>query len=156
MDGNNFYNNNENNNVQQNNNNAQFSNQPNNNYYQDNTAYVPYQQPVNNGADNKANGLQIAGLVCGILGICGACCYAVPGLIFSIIGLICSILGNKKNKHGIGVAGLVCSIVGLIFSVAMAIYWGFCFVLALQMIESGEVDISNYSEIMEYMQKYYN
>ena len=117
MDGNNL----ENGNVQNNEttqNTAQYSN------YQDNTANIPYQAPVNNsGADNMANGKQIAGLVCGILAICSSCCYGLPGIILGVAGLICSILGNKENKNGVGTAGLVCSIIGLILGVIMLVYY---------------------------------
>lgn len=76
MDGNNL----ENGNVQ--NGNTQYSN------YQDNTANVPYQAPPQNNAGDKANGKQIAGLICGILGICTSCCYGVPGIILGVAGLI--------------------------------------------------------------------
>lgn len=112
MDGNNL----ENGNVQSNN--TQYSN------YQDNTANVPYQAPPeNNAGDNKANGKQIAGLICGILGICTSCCYGVPGIILGVAGLICSVLGNKESKNGVGIGGLVCSIIALILGVIMLIYY---------------------------------
>lgn len=111
MDGNNL----ENGNGQ---NKTQYSN------YQDNTANVPYQAPPqNNGGDNKANGKQIAGLICGILGICTSCCYGVPGIILGVAGLICSVLGNKESKNGVGIGGLVCSIIALILGVVMLIYY---------------------------------
>lgn len=152
MDGNNFYNND--NNAGQNNGSGQPGSQ-NNNYYQDNTAGANYYQPpVSDGKESGTNGLQIAGLVCGILGICSSCCYGVPGLIFGIIGLICALLGNKRSKSGVGVAGLICSIVGLIFGVAMTFYFAYIFKIVFEMMESGEVDISNYGEVMEYMQRY--
>lgn len=92
--------------------------------YQDNTQTIPYQAPFdNNGADNKANGKQIAGLVCGILAICTSCCYGIPGIILGVAGIICSALGNKENKHGIGIAGMVCSVIGLIIGVIMLVYF---------------------------------
>lgn len=157
MDGNNFGNNNYGNGNNQNNGNEQnnWQNngypaqnpagnmQPNNqnNNYQDYTANnTYYQAPVNNGVENKANGKQIAGLVFGILAICGSCCYGIPGVIFGIVGLVLSILGNKENKHGIGIAGLVCSIIGLICGVAMTIYFVAVFAVVFEMIESGEID----------------
>ena len=81
--------------------------------YQDNTANVPYQVPIENMPPDKANGLQTAGLICGIIAITTSCCYGIFGIILGIAGLICSILGNKDNKSGVGIAGLVCSIIGL-------------------------------------------
>lgn len=90
--------------------------------YQDNTANVPYQVPIENMPPDKANGLQTAGLICGIIAIITSCCYGIFGIILGIAGLICSILGNKDNKSGVGIAGLVCSIIGLVLGVAMLIY----------------------------------
>ena len=97
--------------------NGQYSN------YQDYTANIPYQVPPNYAADNATNGLQIAGLVCGILAICSSCCYGVPGLILGIAGLICAIMGNKQSSNGVGTAGLVCSIVGLICGIIMSAFY---------------------------------
>lgn len=149
MDGNNYGNSNQNqqnnagNNGQNNGGvNNQYGGYPNNgnqyNNYQDNTANIPYQTPMTNGAENKANGLQIAGLVCGILAICACWCYGIVSIILGIAGLICSILGNNRNKHGIGIAGLVCSIIGLIAGVAALIY----FIWAIQYLDSiGYLDL---------------
>lgn len=126
MDENNFENNGQNN-QRSNDYNGQYGNSPNgsNPYgnYQDNTANIPYQAPDRNEAVEKANGLQIAGLVCGILAICACWCYGIFSIILGIAGLICSIVGNNRNKHGIGIAGLVCSIIGLILGVAALIYF---------------------------------
>ena len=129
--------------------------QPNNQYnnYQDNTANnMYYQAPAGNDADNKANGKQIAGLVFGILAICSSCCYGVPGVIFGIVGLILSILGNKESKHGIGIAGLVCSIIGLIAGVAMTIYFAAIFAVVWEMIESG--GYGDYMDLIDQMNMY--
>ncbi len=136
MDGNNFDNNSQNSAGS----NGQYSN------YQDNTANAPYQVPIENVADNKSNGLQIAGLVCGILAICTSCCYGLPGIILGIAGLICSIMGNKTSKNGVGIAGLVCSIIGLILGIVMLIY--FAWILSAVM---GELGSSGYWELMEQM-----
>ncbi len=59
-----------------------------NSYYQDNTANLQYQQPPVEEGPSKANGLQVAGLILGILGIVTCCCYGIVGFIFSVIGLI--------------------------------------------------------------------
>ena len=108
--------------------NAQYSN------YQDYTANIPYQQSANDfGSDNAANGLQIAGLVCGILAICSCCCYGVPALIFGIAGLICAVMGNKRSKNGVGTAGMVCSIIGLILGAIAIVYYAMVINQLIQM-----------------------
>ncbi len=153
MDGNNFGNNYD---KSGNNGNGQDNGQVNGyqqpagqyNNYQDNTGNnMYYQAPPNNGMENKANGKQIAGLVFGILAICSSCCYGVPGVIFGIVGLVLSILGNKENKHGVGIAGLVCSIIGLLCGIAMTIYFAAIFAVVFEMIESGEFE--NFMDVME-------
>ena len=153
MDGNNFGNNYD---KSGNNGNGQDNGQVNGyqqpagqyNNYQDNTGKnMYYQAPPNNGMENKANGKQIAGLVFGILAICSSCCYGVPGVIFGIVGLVLSILGNKENKHGVGIAGLVCSIIGLLCGIAMTIYFAAIFAVVFEMIESGEFE--NFMDVME-------
>lgn len=153
MDGNNFGNNYD---KSGNNGNGQDNGQGNGyqqpagqyNNYQDNTGNnMYYQAPPNNGMENKANGKQIAGLVFGILAICSSCCYGVPGVIFGIVGLVLSILGNKENKHGVGIAGLVCSIIGLLCGIAMTIYFAAIFAVVFEMIESGEFE--NFMDVME-------
>ena len=98
-------------------NNGQYSN------YQDYTANVPYQAPPDNEGSNGTNGLQVAGLVCGILGICTSCCYGLPGIILGIAGLICAIIGNNRGKTGVGIAGLVCSIISIVVGIGALIYY---------------------------------
>ena len=61
--------------------------------------------------------------MCGILAICSCCCYGVPALIFGIAGLICSVMGNKQSKNGVGTAGMVCSIIGLILGAIAIVYY---------------------------------
>lgn len=97
----------------------QYDQETQNSYYQDYTANIPYQSIPQPEMDNSTNGLQTAGLVLGILSIVSNCCSWIFGIIFGIIGLIMSIMGNKTSKNGIGTAGLVCSILGLIFSIIM-------------------------------------
>ncbi len=136
MDGNNFDNNG------QNNMGAGTNGNPNGQYsnYQDNTANIPYQVTVENVPSDKANGLQIAGLVCGILAICTSCCYGIPGIILGIVGLVCSILGNRDNKNGLGIAALVCSIIGLILGVVMLIYYAWFIISIFQYTDNGYLD----------------
>lgn len=98
--------------------------------YQDNTANIPYQPSAPDRGAEGTNGLQIAGLVCGILSIRACCCYGIPSIILGVAGLICSIIGNNQSKSGVGVAGLVCSIVGLILGAISSVFyiWAFYYV----------------------------
>lgn len=96
--------------------------------YQDYTQRPPYPAPiVNNNVSNKANGLQVAGLICGILAICACWCYGVVSIILGIAGLICAITGNSRNKSGVGIGALVCSIIGLVLGIASLIYYIWAF-----------------------------
>lgn len=98
-------------------------------YYQDNTGNQQYNEwrdgnGNGNGGPQKANGMQIASLVLGILGIPGCCCYGIVGLLCGIIGLILALVGNKQNRgSGVGVGGLVCSIIAVIFGALGTIYY---------------------------------
>lgn len=87
--------------------------------YQDNTANTYYQSTpvVESVSGNKANGMQIGSLICGIFSILLCCCYGVPSIIAGIIGIILSVVGGKQGKHGVGTAGLVCSIIGLVLGI---------------------------------------
>lgn len=113
-------------------NNGQYSN------YQDNTANIPYQAPQGDKGGNPTNGLQIAGLVCGILAICTCCCYGLPAVILGTAGLICAIMGNNRGKTGVGTAGLVCSIIGLILGVIGVVYYVW---IIMYMNETGYLDM---------------
>lgn len=109
------------------------------NGYQNPMTNYPYQTPTGNNGSTQANGLQIAGLVCGILAICFSCCSGIPGIILGIVGIICAINGNKESKNGMGTAGLVCSIVGLILGMLMFIYFVVVYIAAFDEI----LDIGN-------------
>lgn len=116
------------------------------NNYQDNTANIPYQAPTED-VPVKTNGLQIAGLVCGILAIISCWCYGIFGIIFGIAGLICSIIGNKKGKTGVGTAALICSVIGLVLSVIALIYFVVVIGAAFSMI--GSMDVSELESLLE-------
>lgn len=125
--------------------------------YQDYTN-VQYQAPYDNAPEGsgKANGMQIASLVLGIIGIPACCCYGVPGVLFGIIGLILAIVGNKRSRNkGIGIAGLVCSIIAIIFGALASIYYISiiqAFGPLIQRVVNGEI---TYEEMMqELMQEY--
>lgn len=111
------------------------------NFYQDNTASMSYYAPVNEEVPRNANGLQIGGLVLGILSIVFICCYGYPSVIFGSIGLILSIVGNKKGKHGIGTAGFICSIIGLVLGIISAIYYTMYIAALFQMMQTGDFNI---------------
>jgi len=95
--------------------NAQFSN------YQDNTANIPYQNPVEPAGPSSPNTLQIVSLVLGIAGIVLGCCISYLGVILGIAGLLCAVFGNKEGKTGVGTAGFVCSIVALVLGIIWVI-----------------------------------
>lgn len=106
------------------------------NHYQDYTSNTQqYQAPPQNDGPKGANGMQIASLVLGILGIPGCCCYGIVGLLAGFIGLILALVGNKQNKgSGIGIGGLVCSIIAIIFGILATIYY---VLIILGMLGSG-------------------
>jgi len=79
--------------------------------------YQPQQQPPT----NPGQGLGIASMVLGILGLTP---YA--GLLFSTVGLVLGVISKKKSTEvnmpsGMATAGLVCSIIGLAFSIICTI-----------------------------------
>lgn len=112
--------------------NGQYSN------YQDYTSNIPYQHiPDNLEPDSGANGLQIAGLVCGILAICACCCYGLPSVILGIAGLICACMGNKTSKNGVGTAGMVCSVIGLMLGAIATVYY---VMIISQMVQMDYMD----------------
>ncbi len=69
----------------------------------------------------QGNGLAIAGMVLGIIGLVGLCVWWI-GLPCAIVGLILSVLGKKKAKitgtgGGMATAGIVLSIIALALAV---------------------------------------
>ncbi|MDP1661092.1 MAG: hypothetical protein Q8L55_04175 [Phycisphaerales bacterium] len=64
------------------------------------------------GADpaRPADGLAIASLICGILGLVGMCGYGL-GILPAIAGLICGLM--SKTKGGIRTAGIICSSIAI-------------------------------------------
>lgn len=87
----------------------------------------------------RANGLQIAGMVLGILNLVCVIFEPILGLAFGIAGIICSILGNKKCKHTIGIVGLVCSITAVAFTVFL-LSWLFFIEIPRMLSEPSELD----------------
>jgi magnesium-transporting ATPase (P-type) len=95
-------------------------------------------------------------LVLGIISIIGCCCYAIPGLILSVIALV---LGNSSKKLYVSSpekytessynnvnAGKICSIISLILSILFIILM-VCF--ALYMVSNG---ITNEDLLKEWLQ----
>lgn len=115
------------------------------NNYQDYTSNVSY-QPQNFEPEKSTNGLQIAGLVCGILAICSCCCYGVPAVILGIAGIICASMGNKNGKSGVGTGGFVCSIIGLILGIVATIYYVMVF------SQMSQMDYDQLRELMDMFQ----
>ena len=80
---------------------------------------APYGAPV----VKQSNGMAIAALICGIVGLLSSWCI---GVVPSIRGVVFGILGLKKSTEmggegkGMAIAGLVCGGIGLLASI---IYW---------------------------------
>ena len=82
------------------------------------------------------NGFKIAGFILGIVGIVFAFIgFAIPilaiaGLPVSILGLVLAVVGNKKEKSGLGTAAFVLSLLAVVFTGITFFTCGLC-VLAL-------------------------
>ena len=83
---------------------------------------------TNNQQPQQSNGMAIAALVCGIVGVVGCFLgyFAFVSLALSVVGIVLGVKGMKvaqttgKGK-GLAIAGLVCGIVGAVFSLVGAI-----------------------------------
>ena len=107
-----------------------FNNQQNNQTFETQQNNV---QPVYNAvpptyvapqAANPNNGMAIASLICGIVGILCCCCCGF-GFVLGIVGLILAIVSKGKNggkMSGLAVAGLICSIVAILSGIGGLIY----------------------------------
>ena len=83
----------------------------------------------------------IASLILGIASIVTACCYGIPGLICSIIGLVLSGKGSAAYKadpssydqgsYKMLSAGKTCAIVGLILSIISIIVYAILIIVAI-------------------------
>lgn len=65
-------------------------------------------------SENKGEGLSVAALICGILGIIGSwiplVCYFT--FVLAILGIVFGVKGRKYKKNGLATAGLVLGIIG--------------------------------------------
>ena len=83
-----------------------------------------YQAPQ---AQAQGNGMAVAGLVLGIIGLV-FCWIPVLGWILALLGLIFGAVGNSKANRiggkgkGMAMAGLVLGLIGLILGVALFIW----------------------------------
>ncbi len=84
--------------------------------YQYQNQYQPYQQP------KASNGMSIASMVLGIIGIIMFCIpyFAIPA---AIVGLILGIVSIRTHKGGRGmaIAGLILSIIALLFGLLIVV-----------------------------------
>ena len=90
----------------------------NNTQYQQPGGYAPPPAPA------QTNGMAIAALVCGVLGIIGSFIPVVMYFtaVLAVLGIIFGVMGMKKAKqlgsgNGLAVAGLVLGIVGTVFAI---------------------------------------
>ena len=100
-------------------------------------AQMPEQKP-------SANACQVISLILGILSII-CCCFGLVSVLFAVAGIILAIVGNKKQKHGVGTGGLVCSIIGLVLSLI---------ILAISIGTRNHLDPSSMNEIFEYLEEF--
>jgi hypothetical protein len=67
-----------------------------------------------------ADGLAIASMICGIVGLLGVCCFV--GVLPGIAGLICGLM--SKTPSGPRTAGIVCSCITLaLFVVRLVLFF---------------------------------
>ena len=84
--------------------------------------------PVSNlPPERPGNGLAVAGLVCGIIGLV-FCWIPFLGWILAILGIIFGAIGNGKANRGakgkgLAMAGLITGVLGLVLGVALFAWW---------------------------------
>ncbi len=107
---------------------------------------TPPQQPPQQPSQ-PSNGLSIAALVCGILGIVGGFIPVVKyfTLALAVVGIVFGALGQKKAKEtgvgsGFATAGLVCGIIGASFS-AVGVICALACVGAASGVSKGFLDL---------------
>lgn len=78
---------------------------------------------------NESNGLAIASMVLGILGLVLGCCSGLFGLPFAIMALVFAIIIMNKYKgqplypgKGMTIAGLILGIVGILFGIVAILF----------------------------------
>lgn len=98
-------------------------------YYDNNDSYrdSEYNTPNDNSQrnPNKANGMAVASMLCGISGVLFlCCCVAFPASILLGVGAISLAIMSKKGEpfSGYAIAGLVFGIVSLLLGIAECAY----------------------------------
>lgn len=98
---------------------------------------VNYQQPNVYVNQQPTNGLAIASMICGILGILGMCGYGVGGFIPAVLAVIFGHIsrGQIRRGHGQGdgmaVSGLIMGYISLGVAVAVILVLLFVFIIAI-------------------------
>lgn len=64
------------------------------------------------------NASSILGLIFGVTGVL-LCWVPVIGLVCALVGMVLSLVGNRKGGGGVGTAGVVVSIIGVVVAFAM-------------------------------------
>lgn len=80
----------------------------------------PQYDPNMNGMPQEQNGMSIASMICGILGLVGCWCGCI-GLILSIVGIVLGIIGRKKGGKGMALAGIICGAIGILINIIVSI-----------------------------------
>ena len=91
--------------------------------------YMKVSSPV--GFDQKLNGLALAGMICGIVGLIGGnymfCIPLIVGLILSIIGMVK--VKEYKSGFGFALSGIILGAVGLVTWFCLWIFFFWCIML---------------------------
>jgi hypothetical protein len=96
--------------------------------YQGSNPYYPGQGGNPNFVEQHTNGMSIASLVLGIVGVVGDCCYGL-GTIFGIVSLILGIIsmqhikkaGGKEKGEGFALASIILGAVSIVLGVIIII-----------------------------------
>lgn len=90
--------------------------------------YFPNGQPYNpNKNQGLGNGMAIASLVCGILGIFTSwfCFGILPGVLAVIFGIVA--LVNRTSYKPMAIAGLITGGIGILLTLFISVIWGIIF-----------------------------
>ena len=86
---------------------------------------MAYQPPPPPAAPTRTNGIAIAGMVCGIVGLVFAFLVPIIGIITGILGVVFGFLGRKRATEtgGMGAGQAMTGIITGILGVVIAIIW---------------------------------
>ena len=78
----------------------------------------PYYQPHVQPPASQTNGLAIAAMICGVVGLC-----PYTFCIISIVAIILGAIGIRKpNNKGLAIAGLILGIVGILVFIGILVF----------------------------------